>query len=76
MTIANRNRLGTDRLVGPANTVILRSNLGGDPSLREVMRRVRATTLAASATRIFLSKSLSTLSSANEASSLWRCRKS
>jgi acyl-CoA synthetase (AMP-forming)/AMP-acid ligase II len=46
--VANRNRLGTSRLVGPlANTVILRTNLGGDPSLREVMCRVRATTLAA-----------------------------
>jgi acyl-CoA synthetase (AMP-forming)/AMP-acid ligase II len=46
--VANRNRPGTDRLVGPlANTVVLRTNLGGDPSLREVMRRVRATTIAA-----------------------------
>jgi acyl-CoA synthetase (AMP-forming)/AMP-acid ligase II len=46
--VANRNRPGTDRIVGPlANTVILRTNLGGDPSLREVMHRVRATTLAA-----------------------------
>jgi acyl-CoA synthetase (AMP-forming)/AMP-acid ligase II len=46
--VANRNRLGTERLIGPlANTVILRTNLGGDPSCREVMRRVRATTLAA-----------------------------
>jgi acyl-CoA synthetase (AMP-forming)/AMP-acid ligase II len=46
--IANRNRPGTEGLIGPlANTVILRTNLGGDPSLQEVMRRVRATTLAA-----------------------------
>ena len=46
--VANRNRPGTEELIGPlANTVILRTNLGGDPSLREVMRRVRATTLAA-----------------------------
>ncbi len=46
--IANRNRAGTEHLIGPfANTVILRSDLGGDPTLREVMRRVRATTLAA-----------------------------
>ena len=46
--VANRNRPGTARLIGPlANTVILRTNLGGDPSPREVMRRVRATTLAA-----------------------------
>ncbi len=46
--VANRNRAGTEGLIGPlANTVILRSNLGGDPTLQEVMRRVRATTLAA-----------------------------
>jgi non-ribosomal peptide synthetase component F len=46
--VANRNRSGTERLIGPlANTVILRTHLGGDPSPREVMRRVRATTLAA-----------------------------
>jgi len=46
--VANRNRPGTEGLIGPlANTVILRTNLGGDPSCREVMRRVRATTLAA-----------------------------
>jgi len=46
--VANRNRPGTERLIGPlANIVILRTNLGGDPSAREVMRRVRATTLAA-----------------------------
>jgi acyl-CoA synthetase (AMP-forming)/AMP-acid ligase II/acyl carrier protein len=47
-TVANRNRPGTERLIGPlVNMVILRSNLGGDPSAREVMRRVRMTTLAA-----------------------------
>jgi acyl-CoA synthetase (AMP-forming)/AMP-acid ligase II len=46
--VANRNRAGTERLVGPlVNAVIFRTDLGGDPSLREVMRRVRATTLAA-----------------------------
>jgi acyl-CoA synthetase (AMP-forming)/AMP-acid ligase II len=46
--VANRNRPGTEGLIGPlANTVILRTDLGGDPSPREVMRRVRATTLAA-----------------------------
>jgi acyl-CoA synthetase (AMP-forming)/AMP-acid ligase II len=46
--VANRNRPGTQGLIGPVvNTVILRTNLGGDPSPREVMRRVRATTLAA-----------------------------
>jgi non-ribosomal peptide synthetase component F len=46
--VANRNRPGTEALIGPlVNTVILRTNLGGDPSPREVMRRVRATSFAA-----------------------------
>jgi hypothetical protein len=46
--VANRNRAGTEGLIGPlANTVILRTDLGGDPTAREAMRRVRATTLAA-----------------------------
>ncbi len=46
--VANRNRPGTETLIGPvANTVILRSNIAGDPTVREVTRRVRATTLAA-----------------------------
>jgi len=46
--VANRNRPGSEHLIGPlANTVILRTNLGGDPSPREVLRRVRATALAA-----------------------------
>jgi acyl-CoA synthetase (AMP-forming)/AMP-acid ligase II len=46
--VANRNRQGTETLIGRlVNTVILRTNLGGDPSLQEVLFRVRATTLAA-----------------------------
>jgi acyl-CoA synthetase (AMP-forming)/AMP-acid ligase II len=46
--VANRNRPGTEGLVGPlANTVVLRTSLAGDPNPLEVMRRVRATTLAA-----------------------------
>jgi non-ribosomal peptide synthetase component F len=46
--VANRNRPGTEALIGPlTNTVVLRTNLSGDPSSREVLRRVRATTLAA-----------------------------
>jgi non-ribosomal peptide synthetase component F len=46
--VANRNRPGAEALIGPVvNTVILRTNLGGDPSSQEVLRRVRATTLAA-----------------------------
>ena len=47
-SVANRNRPGTEVLIGRlVNTVIFRTNLGGDPSPREVLRRVRATTLAA-----------------------------
>jgi non-ribosomal peptide synthetase component F len=46
--VANRNRPGTEALIGPlVNTVILRTNLGGDPNAREVMRRARSTALAA-----------------------------
>jgi len=46
--VANRNRAGTEGLIGPlVNTVILRTRLDGDPTPREVLRRVRATTLAA-----------------------------
>lgn len=46
--VANRNQPGTESLIGPcANTLILRTDLAGDPSLREVVRRVRATALAA-----------------------------
>jgi acyl-CoA synthetase (AMP-forming)/AMP-acid ligase II len=46
--VANRNRPGTEGLIGPlVNTLILRTHLRGDPSPRELMHRVRATTLAA-----------------------------
>ena len=46
--VANRNRPGSDTIIGPlVNTVIFRTNLGGDPNAREVLRRVRVTTLAA-----------------------------
>jgi len=46
--VANRSRAGTEALIGPlVNTVILRTNLGGNPTAREVLRRVRATILAA-----------------------------
>jgi acyl-CoA synthetase (AMP-forming)/AMP-acid ligase II/acyl carrier protein len=46
--VANRNRPGTEALIGPlVNTVILRTDLGGDPSSQEVLRRVRAATLGA-----------------------------
>ena len=52
--VANRNRPGTAGLIGPlVNTVILRTSLAGDPAPREVLRRVRETTLAAFANQDF-----------------------
>ena len=46
--VANRNRPGTEGLIGPlVNTVILRTSLAGDPSSRETIQRVRVTTLKA-----------------------------
>jgi len=46
--VANRDRLGTEALIGPlVNTVILRTDLGGSPTSQEVLRRVRSTTLTA-----------------------------
>ncbi len=46
--IANRNRAETEALIGFfVNTQVLRTRLDGDPSLRQVMGRVRETALAA-----------------------------
>ena len=46
--VANRTRRETEGLIGlVVNTVILRTDLGGNPTCREVLQRVRATTLAA-----------------------------
>jgi Condensation domain len=46
--VANRNRPGSESLMGRiANTVVLRTDLSGDPNARELLRRVRATTLGA-----------------------------
>jgi amino acid adenylation domain-containing protein len=46
--IANRNRSETEDLIGLfVNTVILRTDLSGNPTGWEVLQRVRATTLAA-----------------------------
>jgi amino acid adenylation domain-containing protein len=46
--IANRNRRATEDVIGLfVNTVILRTDLSGDPTYWEVLQRVRATTLAA-----------------------------
>jgi non-ribosomal peptide synthetase component F len=46
--VANRTRQETEGLIGlMVNTVILRTKLDGNPTCREVLQRVRATTLAA-----------------------------
>ncbi|MEW5928741.1 MAG: non-ribosomal peptide synthase/polyketide synthase [Gemmatimonadota bacterium] len=46
--VANRGRSETEGLVGFfANTLALRTDLGGEPTFREALRRVRATALGA-----------------------------
>jgi hypothetical protein len=46
--VANRGRPELQRLIGLfANTVILRTDLAGDPTFRELLRRVRETALEA-----------------------------
>jgi acyl carrier protein len=46
--VANRTRQEMEGLIGlVVNTVILRTDLGNNPTCREVLQRVRATTLAA-----------------------------
>ncbi len=46
--VANRTRQETEGLIGlVVNTVMLRTNLGGNPPGRRILQRVRATTLAA-----------------------------
>jgi amino acid adenylation domain-containing protein len=46
--VANRTCQETEGMIGLfVNTVILRTDLGGNPTCREVLQRVRATTLAA-----------------------------
>ncbi|WP_438010574.1 amino acid adenylation domain-containing protein [Sorangium sp. So ce321] len=46
--LANRRHLKTDAMVGPfVNVLLLRSDLSGDPSFRELMARVKATCVAA-----------------------------
>ena len=69
--VANRNRPETKELIGPiANTVILRTSLRGDPTVREVIRRVRATILGALANQDVPFPASSRLSSASGASTL------
>jgi amino acid adenylation domain-containing protein len=46
--IANRNQIQTERLIGMfANTIVLRTDLSGDPTFSEILRRVRRVTLDA-----------------------------
>src|SRR5262249_24325023 len=46
--VANRNRLETERLIGFfINQLVLRTNLSGNPTFGEILRRTREITLAA-----------------------------
>jgi amino acid adenylation domain-containing protein len=46
--VANREHPDTERLIGQfANTLVIRADLAGDPSVAELLRRVRETTLDA-----------------------------
>jgi amino acid adenylation domain-containing protein len=46
--IANRDRVETEDLIGFfANTLVIRSDLGGDPTFREVLEQLRGTILGA-----------------------------
>lgn len=46
--IANRNRAETERVIGFfVNQLVLRTNLGGDPSFRAILQRVRKVALGA-----------------------------
>jgi amino acid adenylation domain-containing protein len=46
--IANRNQIEIERLIGMfANTIVLRTDLSGDPTFSELLQRVRRTTLDA-----------------------------
>ncbi len=50
--IAGRNRMETESLIGLfVNTIVLRTNLSGNPSFRELLRQTRENTLAAYASQ-------------------------
>ena len=55
--IANRNRPEVEPVIGMfANTIVLRTDLSGDPSFTEVLRRVRDVTLGAYKIKTFHSR--------------------
>src|SRR6202000_1352638 len=44
--VANRKRIETEQMIGFfLNTLVIRANLGGEPTFREVLQRVRAAAL-------------------------------
>jgi amino acid adenylation domain-containing protein len=46
--VANRNRVETEEVIGFfVNTLVLRTDLAGDPSFRELLKRIRETALGA-----------------------------
>ncbi|MBV9924428.1 MAG: condensation protein [Acidobacteria bacterium] len=58
-TVANRNRVETEALCGfIVNMVVLRTNLAGNPTFRELLQRVRRVTLEAYANQDFPFKKL------------------
>ena len=72
--IANRKWAETEGLIGFfLNTLVLRTNLSGDPTFRELISRVRQTTLDGYANQTFLSSGCSRLSSPNEILVAHRC---
>jgi len=47
-SVANRNHLDTENLIGLfVNQLVLRTNMSGDPTFRELLKRIRQVTLSA-----------------------------